>query len=470
MHYLCDTPGRIATGVLLAAILSQAQSGPKKVKDNGEYELYGNAVKDAADPAKAIEDLDLWAQKYPDSDFKDDRWYMYMQACSRMNPPQSARILEYGSKLMSRDLQAIFSGPAGSEQLAGQPIRLAMTNVLFQVAMNAASVPDASVEQLALGEKAARQLLEIAPKYFTPENRPANTSEAQWAQARADVENKVRLAQIGLELKPALAAQQKKDCSAQEAAFGKAYFNHPDSGVVAYQSGVALITCFVENPEKLARGLWRVARAAAMDPAKSGMEAGDRAGIQSYLQKVYVKIHGSEEGLDALKRQAAGSPDPPPGFTVRSAADIAQARQAELERDNPQLAMWIIIKAALVEAHGEQYFAGQLKNAAVPQLWGKLMEARPACRPRELLVSVPVPDAPGPPSAEIALRLEKPLSGKPEVDSELRFDAVPSAFTREPFLLTMDTSAERIKGLRTTPCGPGVSGSGVNAKTAAKKR
>lgn len=443
-----------------------AAQSQKKYKE-GEYEIVSQAYKDAGDPAKEIADLDTWTQKFPDSDYKDDRAYLYVQACLKLNQP--AKVLEYGSQLVSKDLNAIFNGP-GTEQLAGLPIKLTMLNVFYAVAFNAASLPDATPDQLALGEKAARALVEFAPKYFTPENKPADQTEAVWAAARADVMSKARTAMVAIALKPGLEAQQKKDCPGQETAFSKALADYPDSGAAAYQLGVALLTCEAGNPDKVSQGLWEIARASSLDPAKSGLESKDLPGIESYLKKVYTRIHGSEEGLEKLKQQAVGSPAPPAGFKIKTATDIEQEKQAELERTHPQLALWMKIKGQLTDTNGDRYFQGQLKDAGVPQLRGTLVEAKPACHPKELLVAVPLPDAQKPLKAEIALKLDKPLGGKPEADTEFRWEGVPTAFTKDPFMLTMDTETAKIEGLKSAPCTSAPARSGAKKGTAKRKK
>ena len=51
------------------AQLAQAQAPPeKKVKDQGEYDIYNQTLKDATNPAGLLKDLDTWSQKYPESD------------------------------------------------------------------------------------------------------------------------------------------------------------------------------------------------------------------------------------------------------------------------------------------------------------------------------------------------------------------------------------------------------------------
>src|SRR5579863_350688 len=62
----------------------QPAAAAKKVKDQGEYDIFNEALKDAANPQKEVQDLDTWVQKYPESDYKWDRLYMYMQAYGKM--------------------------------------------------------------------------------------------------------------------------------------------------------------------------------------------------------------------------------------------------------------------------------------------------------------------------------------------------------------------------------------------------
>src|ERR1700720_2536910 len=65
----------VTTGALQLASAQAAaekQAAPeKKVKDQGEFDIYNQVLKDT-DPAKQIQDLDTWTQKYPDSDYKND--------------------------------------------------------------------------------------------------------------------------------------------------------------------------------------------------------------------------------------------------------------------------------------------------------------------------------------------------------------------------------------------------------------
>src|SRR5260370_15299537 len=105
--------GMVAAAALGAVVLTagaqlaSAQAAPeKKVKDQGEFDIYNQVLKDT-DPVKQIQDLDTWTQKYPDSDYKnDDRPLLYIQAYNKAKQP--AKVLELGDQLMSKGLKSLF--------------------------------------------------------------------------------------------------------------------------------------------------------------------------------------------------------------------------------------------------------------------------------------------------------------------------------------------------------------------------
>src|SRR5207248_9951326 len=86
---------------------ADSEKPPKrKVKDQGEYDIYNQVLKDT-DPMKQIQDLDTWTQKYPDSDYKnDDRPFLYLQAYDKAKQP--AKVVEVGEQLMAKDLKTLF--------------------------------------------------------------------------------------------------------------------------------------------------------------------------------------------------------------------------------------------------------------------------------------------------------------------------------------------------------------------------
>jgi len=425
---------------------SQPAPHQKAVKDQIEYDLYNNAIKDVQlqNFAKAIADLDTWKQKYPDSDFKDDREVYYIQAYAGANQP--ARAVDTAGQLMSRELNKVFSDPkTGPQQVV---------KVLFTVVGAAQQISNPAPQELATTDKAAHMLMDYNTK-------PEGASDADWAKAREQIETAAKGALLYLAMKPGGDAMQKKDYPAAEAAFAKALGQYPDSGQVAYQLGAAEVAQQAIDPNKVSAGIYEIARAAALDPAKGGLsDPKTRGEVDAYLKKIYTTWHGSDEGLDQLKQQALSSPTPPTGFHIRMSSEIAAEKEGEFEKSNPQLALWMKIKSQLAGANGEQYFQSQLKDTAVPQLRGTLVEAKPACHSKELLVAVPVPGPGGAPDSspppelhpEITLKLDAPLSGKPDLNTEFHWEGIPTGFTKDPLMLTMSLEKDKLDGLKVTPC------------------
>lgn len=432
-------------------------------KDNNEYNIFNDVIKDiqANNSAKAVTDLDTWTQKYPESDFKDDRLYYYMQAYSKANPPQPAKVVDYGSQLVSKGLKTAFPDPQQGPSV--------ILNVLYLLTASVPSLPNPTPDQMALGEKSAHDLLDFVPTFFAADKKPANTSAQAWTQARTQLETTAKKSLIAISLIPGNQAMAKKppDCPAAEDAFKKGLLVYPDSSMHAYQLALALRCQQKESPDKIPQAVYEFERAAVIDPTLGG--GADAKKIQDFADSAYATVHGSTEGLDQLKQQVKASPLPPAGFTIKTATQIAQEKEQEFEKSNPQLALWMKIKGQLADTAGDQYFTDQLKNSAVPQLRGTLVEAKPECRPKELLVAVPLPDAPQPLRAEITLKLDSALNGKPELNQQFHWEGVPSDFTKDPFMLTMDTEKAKIDGLNTTPCAPPARRGGARRAAARKK-
>lgn len=456
MHHLSSKlRGGLAAVALVAALASgwtrparaqaaaPAQNAPaqKTVKDQGEYDIYNEVTKDmlAKNFAKAITDLDTWKQKYPASDFKDDRSVFYIQAYAGSNQP--AKALDEAGLLMAKDLKTTLNDPKNGPNQ--------QVTVLFTAATAILQVPGPTADQFAIATKAAQQLMDYNTK-------PAGASDADWATARAQLQAAAKGALFYMAMKPGADAKQKKDWAAAEAAFQAAQKQYPDSSQVAYEIGGSESAQQASNPAKISQGLYEIARAVGIDPAKSDFtDPKVRAQVEAYLKSVYVKYHGADDGLDQLKQQSLAAPTPPADFHILSATEVMNNKQKEFAEKYPELALWMSIKAQLADTNGQSYFDTQLKDTAVPKLKGTLVEAKPACRSKELRVAVPLPDAKPPYTAEIALKLDAPLTGKPDENLELTWTGgVPSAFTKDPFLLTVDVEKAKIEGLKTTPCTP----------------
>jgi hypothetical protein len=413
---------------VIAVVCSLAPAAEKQLKP-GESEAYNDVVKDlgGANFNKALADLDIWRQKFPDSDFKDDRSALYVQAYAGLNQP--AKVLDTAADLLGKGRDPVL-----------------MLRILYNATWAISQMASPSPEQLATGSKAAHQLSD----YDQP--LPGVAAD-KWAEVRVDMREKANAALFYIAMLPGIQAMAKQppDCSTAEDAYSKALADYPEKAVLSYELGRALICEAKTAPEKQAAAVYEFVRAALVDPSL-GNPKNDKAKIQTYADSAYARLHGSSEGLEQLKQQVRQSALPPAEFRIVTAKEVADAAREKFEHDNPQLALWMKIKAELVDTDGEEYFRTQLKETAVPRLKGRLMDAKPACRPKELIVAVPLPDAQTAPRPEITLKLDKPLTGKAELQMDVQWEGVPSAFTREPFMLTMDAAKDKVDGLKTTPC------------------
>jgi len=411
----------LAAACLFGAVAApQGAAKQKQPKDQGEFDIYNEVIKDVSTNnfAKALTDLDTWKQKYPNSDYKDDREVLYVQAYNGAGQP--AKALDTAAPLVAGDPDAVFTDPVSGPQQ--------VVKILFTAALAVQQAPGATPDELATGAKAAQMLLDYNRK-------PSNVSDDDWAKARAQLQTVAKAALTAVALKPGTAAMEKKDYAGAEAAFEQALRKYPDSGQVAYELGASELAQQSANPAKIPAGIYEIARAVALDPAKGGLaDAAARSQVDAYLKKIYTSFHGSEEGLDALKQQALAGPTPGADFALKSKAQIDQEKQAQFATDHPELALWQGIKSQLTGDNGAQYFETQLKDTAVPKLQGVLVEARPACKAKELRVAVPMPDA------------------KPPSNAEFSWEGVPASFTKDPFLLTMAVEKAKLTDLTTEPC------------------
>jgi len=415
--------------VVAALAAGQAQ---KQYKDANEYPMFDVVIKDlaAANAAKTLADLDAWAQKYPDSDYKDDRQILYVKAYAAANQP--AKAVDTAAALLGKQI--------------GSADRL---NMLYIIASAIQQIPEPPPAQLEAARKAVDELA-------TWEKIPEGVTAEAWPPIHAQVQTAAQRAQLFVALVPGAQALKRNDCVAAESALKRALEDHPLSAQAAGFLGQAELCLYKTQPDRAPFAIYELARAASLDPVQGMADPKwQQQSVEPALESVYRQYHGADpEGLQQLKALAVKSPLPPAGFAIKTAAQSEQEKQDAFAKEHPELALWINIRGALTAANGEEYFASDLKDAVVPPLRGVLLEAMPACRPNTLMVAVPLPGAPPPSSAEIILKLAKPLAGKPEPGAELRWEGVAVAFTKNPFLLTMETEPDKISGLDVSPCTP----------------
>jgi len=382
------------------------QTSQKKVKDQGEYDLY-NAVVKETDPNKKLSLLNTWKEKYPNTDFKQERLTILMLTYQALGQP--AKVLETAKELLTlepKDVQALF-------------FTTALTTTL----------QNPSPADLDAGEKAANGLLNA--------QKPASTKEEDWQKAKKDFD---ALAHKTL----GWIAMMRKEPEKAEQEFVESLKINPNAGEVSYWLGGEILK--QKKPERQSEALFHFARAAAYDGPGALTPAG-RQQVQSYLEKAYNSYHGQDPtGLNELKTQAKSSAFPPPGFKIKTANEIAIEKENEFRQSNPALAMWMNLKKELTGPEGQQFFEGKMKGAEVPggaggvqKFKGKLVDAKPAVRSKELVVALADPNVP-----EVTLKLDSPLAGKPQLGTDVEFSGVPSAFSKDPFMVTFDVEKSKV--------------------------
>jgi hypothetical protein len=418
----------LALAVHVGANAQASGAQPQKtIATQEEYQMYDAVVKDftAKNFPKAITDLDSWKAKYPTTVVSDERQYLYVQAYN--STQQWGKVLEAAAPLLDHN----------TIENAADVARL-----LYSSSVAIQQIKEPTPEQLATGEKAARQLSAY-------DRMPAGVSAEEWTRTKADLKKVADGALRYVALIPAAQALAQKDCPKAEQAARTAVGAYPESVQAAWYLGSAALCQYNAHPEKATLMLYSLARAAALDPVKGAVDpAWQKSTVEPNLEKFYKQYHGEDsEGLKDLKQAALMSPLPPEGFKVKSVAEIAQEKRAKFEQEHPEFALWTRVKDALAAENGTQYFESELKDAAVPQLRGTVVRATPECRPKELVISTLQSQEP-----EIALKLDKPVAGKLTGTPEIVWEGVPVAFQPAPFLLTMDAEVAKISGIETTPC------------------
>ncbi|MBV8728529.1 MAG: hypothetical protein JO336_01845 [Acidobacteriia bacterium] len=412
--------GALGVGTIPTAHAQAAAQPQKKVKDQGEFDLF-NSVNKETDPAKKLQYLNQWVEKYPDSDYQEEQLRYYDQLM------QPAKVMELGQKILAKDPKNLIALTAVSADLQ--------------------KLPNPTPDQLMFAQKSAQTLLDNLDSL-----KPSTATDDQWKQAKPSLETLAKGTIEWVETKPARDATDKKDYAAAEKAWTMIVQQHPDNGQYAYQLGSVVVA--EKDPSKYPLAIYEIARALEI----GGLPAQNRPQVEAYLNKIYNAYHGpDDEDLKRLRQLAKASPLPPQDLKIQTATEVATAKEEEFKQKNPQLALWMGIRRQLADTNGEQYFESSMKGTGLPKLKGTLIEAKPACRSRELVVGVSDSTHP-----EVTLKLDMPLTNKPNLGTEIQFDqGEPSAFTKDPFNLTLNTEKEKIEGLTGEPC--------AGAKAAPKK-
>jgi len=410
-----------------------AQQKEKKVKDQGEYDIFTAAVKEA-DPNKKIQLLLQWKEKYPDSDYKLDR--------------QQLIATTYFQGVRDAD-----KAWAASQELVGMdPKNFAGLFFLTSLVMSSGKTDP---ERLDGGEKAARSLLANLDEVFAPSKKPAQATDEQWKKERLGPET-LAIKTIGW------IQMTRKEFDKGEETFTQFLKIEPNDGQVSYW--LATVMLQQKKREKQIPALWHLARAAHYGGANALPEQA-RKQLQAFLEKTYVNYHGGKDGLPEMIAGALKDPFPPADLKIESAQERAIREEEELKAKDPQKAMWLGVKKTLLTPEGAEYFNGTLKGSALPKFKGKITSSTPPARPKELVVSITGDQD------EIKLRLDAAHTTKIEPGTEVEFEGgVAAEFTSDPFMLVVDQEKAKITGLPAPPPPARGAAKGGVKKGAGKKK
>jgi tetratricopeptide (TPR) repeat protein len=420
---------KIAMALVAFMALGMAQDAPKPdqpkqkvAKDQAEADLINSLPKEP-DPTKRLAILDKWKAGYPETAFADDRELAYMATYDQAKKPKEA--VATATQILSHD-------PDNFEAL-----RTILVDT-FQI--NGGKPDDAD---MASAEKAAGHLVNDTDAVFAEKNKPAYMTPAQWTAAKDPMKAYAQRS-IGV------IYMTKKDNARAETEFKKALDMNPNDSQVARWLADAILAQQKDHPEKTKYALFYYARAASFD-GQGSLPAQNRTQIQGFLSRAYKTYHGSDEGFNDLLAKAKTTADPGADFKLASVSDIAEAKEKDAEafaKSNPGLAMWQTIKTGLTGDGPDAFFDSSVKDALLPggangvtKFKGKIISMTPAVRPKEIKLAVEKPDV-----ADVTLKFEMPLPGKMEPGDELSFEGVAKAYTKDPYMLTLETEKDKIEG------------------------
>ena len=143
-----------------------------------EQELYRQVLQDVSAPTpnynRALVDLTAWTRKFPTSSFETDRSYYYVHVYNALG--RADKVLETASPLVAARVSLLY------------PDQQQVLQILFAASTSGQKIAKPDPQQLMTARRAAQQLLEFIPDYFSQRHKPADIDNATWASMRAQVE------------------------------------------------------------------------------------------------------------------------------------------------------------------------------------------------------------------------------------------------------------------------------------------
>lgn len=409
------TMGAALIGLFGGALLVQAQD--RKWQDERvEYDMYDAAAK-ATDGNEQVKLLDAWKEKYPETSNDDLRRILYVQAYQKANDP----VKLYDACI---EMLQLGKGALGGMYVQG----------LYYLTTLTTSTARTETQYLASGEKYAKEFLAEVQALA----KPANVSQSDW-------DTQIKAFQVAGHTTLGWVAMTQKNNTAAEAEFRTLLKLDSQNAQASYWLGTVILAQRV--PAKQFEAMYHFARAGNL-PGTGAMAPAARQQVSDYLKKIYTSYHGSEEGLDALVAMAIKSPDAPPDLKIKSKEEIAVEEENRRIKENPELYAWKAVKERLTAADGEAYYQNSVANTLVGSNFRCYLVAQdPPERPETLYLACDEDHS----VREVLLKLDQPFRYPAGRGTVIRFQGVPSAFRKEPFLLTIDAEQEQISGWPAAP-------------------
>ena len=407
---------RLLLGIALAtaALFGQATDWV----DRGEYELVAEQIGKATDPAKKLELLNQWKQKYPKTNFGWQRLGAYLVTYQQLG---KAKEMFDTAKEMSAADPKNFTGP-------------------YYITLLVLSMGSTDAAVLEEGEKAANTMLSNLDEFFSAAKKPQGAADDAWGKQKADAQMKALQVLV-------YTATVKKDWPQVEQRIGNILKVTPKNAMLSYQLGSAILA--QRKQEKQVFAIYHFARACGLD-GEGAAPADQKTKVCDYFGRVYPQYRGDKKGMEELKAKAAAEVFPPSDFAIKTKQQEDIEQLEELKKTNPQLAIWVQMKQELTGAGGAAY-SEQLKGAALPKFKGKVVSMDPPTNPKKIVVGISDASAP-----EITIEIDEKgfLPGKVDPGTELEFEAVGKEFTADPFNLTVVAEKEKITGWTGKATGP----------------
>jgi len=404
----------LAAIVVLTACCMQARAGstleqaqasrPKATR--AEYDAFQAAAAEK-NPQQKVTLLDGFVAKYPNSEYLpyvyDDYWKTYVAL------KQWTKVIEYLDKLLA--LPEVGAGPKLEYYY-----RRAAT---FEYAYNAKS-PD-----LADASTKARDSALAGLKALNEFQKPAQATEEQWNTFKKTYTTQFYNT-------AASASFYLKDYKAAADDYHSALEAEPQQPVDDYRMGIADLQ---ETPPQFIAGFWALAR--AID-----LKVPDADKVTSFLRDKIAayQLPGCDSSLDAQVKElltlAQNSQDPPGGYSIPSAADLAKVREsaniqtvlADLKAggDKGKLTWLAVCNGQFPEALAKAYDV----NTATPDAF--VIKAAVGITEDELNASTAA-------NADLKLAAGQPTVSRLEKDSIFRFSGKLTGYTPDPFYMTWDS-------------------------------